>query len=85
VITDSGSGAEIDNPPYELIKGVATACNRELFYFYGGGVRTPQAGAQVIASGADGIQVGNAFEDVKIGDKIRKFAEAIRKEGKKRI
>jgi len=56
-----------------------------MFYFYGGGVRTPQAGAQVIASGADGIQVGNAFEDAKIGDKIKKFAEAIRKEGKKRI
>ncbi len=85
VITDSGSGAEIDNPPYDLIKGVAAACNREMFYFYGGGVRTPQAGAQVIASGADGIQVGNAFEDAKIGDKIKKFAEAIRKEGKKRV
>ncbi|MFA5246700.1 MAG: geranylgeranylglyceryl/heptaprenylglyceryl phosphate synthase [Candidatus Micrarchaeia archaeon] len=85
IITDSGSGAEIDTPPYELIKGVAAACNRELFYFYGGGVRTAQAAAQVIASGADGIQVGNAFEDAKIGEKIKKFAEAIRKEGKKRI
>jgi len=85
IITDSGSGAQIENPPFDLIKGIAAACNREMFYFYGGGIRKPQAGAQVIASGADGIQVGNVFEGGKAGDKIRKFAEAIRKEGKKRI
>ncbi|MDD5348443.1 MAG: phosphoglycerol geranylgeranyltransferase, partial [Candidatus Omnitrophica bacterium] len=57
IITDSGSGAEVENPPFELIKGVSTACNRELFYFYAGGVRNAQAAGQGIAAGADGIQV----------------------------
>lgn len=84
IITDSGSGAE-PTPPIEIIRGVAAACNKELFYFYAGGVRTPQQGAEVIGAGADGIQVGTAFEEGKIGDKIRKFADALHKEGKKKI
>jgi phosphoglycerol geranylgeranyltransferase len=85
VISDSGSGADIESPPYDLIKGIAAACNRELFYFYAGGVRTQEACGRVIASGADGVHVGNAFEDGRAAAKIRKFAEAVRREGKKRV
>jgi phosphoglycerol geranylgeranyltransferase len=84
IITDSGSGAD-EVPPLELISGVSKACNKELFYFYAGGVRTPSQAGQVIAAGADGIQVGTAFEAGKIGEKIKKMSEAIRKEGKKHV
>ena len=84
IITDSGSGAETA-PPLSLVAGVSKACAKELFYFYAGGVKTPAQAGQVIAAGADGIQVGTAFEDGKIGEKIRKFSEIMKKEGKKRV
>jgi phosphoglycerol geranylgeranyltransferase len=84
LITDSGSGAE-PSPPIDIIKGVSAACNKELFYFYAGGVRSDKQAVEVIAAGADGIQVGTAFEDGKIGEKIKKFSEAVRKEGKRRV
>ena len=84
LITDSGSGADVD-PALAIVKEVSKACNNELFYFYAGGVRTPEQAGQVIANGAHGIQVGTAFEEGKISEKIGKMAEAVRKEGKKRV
>jgi len=67
------------------VREVSKACNNELFYFYAGGVRNPDQAAQIIANGAHGIQVGTAFEEGKISEKISQMAEAIRKEGKKRV
>ncbi len=84
LITDSGSGAE-DEPPLNLIAACAKACAKQLFYFYGGGVRTPEQAAGVIKAGADGIQIGTAFEEGKVSDKIRRIKEAVKAEGKKRV
>ncbi len=71
--------------PTSYVREVSKACNNELFYFYAGGVRNPDQAAQIIANGAHGIQVGTAFEEGKISEKISQMAEAIRKEGKKRV
>ena len=84
LISDSGSGAE-SAAPVGIVSAIAQALNKEAYYFYGGGVKTPQVASEIIAAGADGIQIGNAFEEGKTGEKTKKFAEAIRKEGKKRV
>lgn len=84
LITDAGSGAELE-PPLKIVQVCAKACAKELFYFYGGGVKTPKQASDVINSGADGIQIGAAFEEGKVGDKIKKMHEAIKTAGKKRV
>ncbi|MBI4360159.1 geranylgeranylglyceryl/heptaprenylglyceryl phosphate synthase [Candidatus Micrarchaeota archaeon] len=83
VITDSGSGAPTI-PPSEFYASVKKACGPDVFYFYGGGVRTPKAAEQVIWGGADGVQVGNAFEESNL-DRMKKLVEAVKKAGKKKI
>lgn len=82
VITDAGSGSP-SVPPKEFFEAVKKACGNELFYFYGGGVRTPEMAAHVISSGADGVQIGNAFEESD-PQKMKKIADAVKKEGKKK-
>ncbi len=84
IITDSGSGAP-EPAPIEFIKAVASVC--KVPYFYAGGVRKIEQAKNVIRAGADGIQIGTAFESEK--DKMRKkveeFVKAIKEEGKRRI
>lgn len=84
LITDVGSGAP-EPAPLPLVQAVSKACGDELFYFVAGGVRSPKQAADMIAAGADGIQIGTAFEEGDIGKKIRAMREAIKKEGKKRV
>lgn len=83
LITDSGSGAP-SPAPASLIKAVARVCGKELFYFYGGGVRTGKQAADVIRAGAHGIQVGNIFEGPRARHRIKEIARAVRREGRKR-
>ncbi len=84
VITDSGSGAPEPAPP-ELVKAVASVC--KVPYFYAGGVRKIEQAREIIRAGADGIQIGTAFEAER--DKMRKrveeFVKAIKEESKKRV
>jgi len=84
LLTDSGSGAP-DPAPAKLIAGFAKACGKDLFYFYGGGVRTPEQATNVINAGAMGIQIGAAFEEAKSAEKIREIAKAVKKAGKARV
>ncbi len=84
LITDVGSGAP-EPAPVELVAAVAKACSKDLFYFAAGGVRAPKQAAEMIAAGADGIQIGTAFEEGDIGRKIKSMRDAIKKEGKKRV
>ncbi len=84
LITDSGSGAP-SPAPLNMISAIAKACGKDLFYFYGGGVKTPQQAEKIIEAGAMGIQIGNAFEEGRLSNKIERFSKAIRKAGKKRI
>ena len=69
-------------PP--IISIVKKACGSDVLYFYGGGVKTPEMAAHVIRSGADGVQIGNAFEESD-PQKMKKMVDAVKKEGRKKI
>jgi phosphoglycerol geranylgeranyltransferase len=84
LITDAGSGAP-EPAPVEMIAAIAEQCKGALLYFNAGGVKTPAQAAACIKAGADGIHVGNAFEETASADKIKAMAAAIRTEGKKRV
>ncbi len=84
-ITDSGSGAP-SPAPNEMISAIAKACGDEMLYFYAGGVKNAEHAANVIRAGAHGLHVGNAFEEAEGGmSKVRKIADAVHAEGKKRV
>ncbi|MFH1780089.1 MAG: geranylgeranylglyceryl/heptaprenylglyceryl phosphate synthase [Candidatus Micrarchaeota archaeon] len=82
-ITDAGSGAP-QPTPNKMIKAISEQ-KGSMYHFNAGGIRTPEAAADSIKYGADGIHVGNAFEEVENTDKIKKIADAVHKEGKKRL
>lgn len=82
LITDSGSGAPCPAPK-ELISAFSKACGDEVLYFYGGGVKTTEQASEVIQAGAKGIQIGAAFEEGGVKDKVSKINKAIETEGKK--
>ncbi len=84
VITDVGSGAP-EPAPAALVSAVAKACSKELFYFYAGGARTPTQAKEIISAGADGIQIGTAFEEGDIRKKIRDMVKAVKEAGKKKV
>jgi len=82
VITDSGSGPPEPAPP-ELISAVKSVLN--VPYFYAGGCRTPKQAKTIIKAGADGIQIGTAFESndgSKTREKVAAIAKAIKSSGK---
>jgi len=85
VVTDSGSGADSPAPP-QLIRAVKSQLS--VPYFYGGGVKTPEQAAEIIKAGADGIQIGAAFEYAKdaknVEDKVRKMSKAIKEAGREK-
>lgn len=85
VIADSGSGAP-EPTPASLLGAMAKAlAGSDTFLFSAGGVRTPQQAQEAIEAGAQGIQVGTAFESGDIEKKIRAMREAVKKAGKKRV
>ncbi len=59
VVTDCGSGSPTP-ASIEMIRAVRSQL--EVPYFYGGGCRTPEQARRIIKAGADGIQIGTAFE-----------------------
>ena len=83
VVTDSGSGAPTP-APVSLVSAVAKTI--DIPYFYGGGCRTPEQAAEIVRAGADGIQIGTAFEvtdDLK--PHVERIVRAMKEEGKKRV
>ncbi|MEK6842966.1 MAG: geranylgeranylglyceryl/heptaprenylglyceryl phosphate synthase [Candidatus Micrarchaeota archaeon] len=84
VITDVGSGAP-EPAPAEMISAVAKACAKELFYFAAGGVRTGQQAHDIIDAGADGIQIGTAFEAGDVKKKLKEMVKAVKDAGKKKV
>jgi phosphoglycerol geranylgeranyltransferase len=86
VITDSGSGAPTP-ASVEMIAAIKSQLS--IPYFYGGGCKTPEQATQIIKAGADGIQIGTAFEKEgdyqKAREKVRKMVKAVKDAGKERI
>ncbi len=99
-ITDSGSGAP-SPAPNEMISAIRKMCSNpatnaeEMLYFYAGGVKNAEHAANVIRAGAHGLHVGNAFEEGE-GEtrgaggaaaiaRVKKIADAVHAEGKKRV
>jgi phosphoglycerol geranylgeranyltransferase len=86
VISDSGSGAPTP-ASVEMIKAIKSQLT--IPYFYGGGCKTPEQAKEIIKAGADGIQIGTAFE--KEGDmersreKVRKMVKAIKEAGEEKM
>lgn len=84
VLTDSGSNPKTGHMPLEMVSAVARSIS--VPYIVGGGVRTPEQAASVIAAGAGAVQVGTALEsggDLK--KRVSEMAKAIREAGKKKI
>ncbi len=80
-ITDVGSAAP-EPVPVEIVKAVRAAIS--LPYIVAGGIRTEEKAKQIIKAGADGIQVGTAFEGcedmAKVVEKVKRMKRAV-KEG----
>lgn len=83
VVTDSGSGPPTPAPP-SLISAVKSQLT--VPYIYAGGCKTAEQAKEIIKAGADGIQIGTAFEiddgKEKVREKISEMVKAI-KEGSK--
>jgi phosphoglycerol geranylgeranyltransferase len=85
VITECGSGSK-EPAPCPFIKVVKSAIS--IPYFYAGGCRTPQQAREIIKAGADGIQVGTAFEVNgydKVQQKVSQMSKAIKQSGKEKL
>lgn len=86
VVTDCGSGSPTPAPP-EMISAIKSQLT--VPYFYGGGCRTPKQAREIIRAGADGIQIGTAFEiedgyeNIKL--RITQMVKAIKEEGKNKL
>jgi phosphoglycerol geranylgeranyltransferase len=86
VVTDCGSGSPT-TAPVEMISAIKNQLS--VPYFYAGGCRTPKQARDIIRAGADGIQIGTAFElsdnyDV-VKQKVSQMVKAIKEEGKNKL
>lgn len=82
IITDAGSNPKDGHIPLEMVGAVSKFIN--VPYIVAGGVRTPEQARNVIAAGADAIQVGTAFEKGSNVEKIRQMVNAVRDGAKSR-
>lgn len=85
IVADSGSGAPSPASP-ELIAAVKSQLT--VPFIYGGGCRSPQQARDIIKAGADGIQIGTAFEidgDHKVvREKVERMVNAVKEAAKER-
>lgn len=82
VITDAGSNPKEGHIPLEMVAAVAKVL--DVPYVVAGGIRTPQQAREVIAAGADIVQVGTAFEKQGSINKIKEMVQAVREGAKRR-
>jgi phosphoglycerol geranylgeranyltransferase len=86
IVTDCGSGAPIPAST-EMISAIKSQLT--VPYFYAGGCRTIKQARDIIKAGADGIQIGTAFEIEDgydtVKQKISQMVKAIKEEGKDKI
>ncbi len=88
ILTDTGSNPKMQNSthiPLEMVRAVKSAI--DVPYIVGGGVTTPKELGNVIAAGADAVQVGTSFEGSAEDalKRTRAMAEVVKAEGAKRL
>ncbi|MFA4819400.1 MAG: geranylgeranylglyceryl/heptaprenylglyceryl phosphate synthase [Candidatus Aenigmatarchaeota archaeon] len=83
IFTDAGSAAYAP-VPVEMVAAVKKSI--DVPYLVAGGIRTAKQAGEIIAAGADWVQIGTAAENSKNPEElIRKFVIEIKKAGKKKI
>ncbi len=86
IVIDCGSGAP-KPAPLKLISAIKSQVT--VPYFCAGGCRTPQQARDIIKAGADGIQIGTAFEmegnSEKIKEKVAAMSKAIKEAGREKV
>ena len=82
IITDAGSNPKDGHIPLEMVAAVSKFIS--VPYVVAGGIKTPEQARNVIAAGADAIQVGTAFEKGSSVDKIKQMVNAVREGAKGR-
>ncbi len=83
IFTDAGSAAYAP-VPIEIVSAVSHSI--DVPYLVAGGIHEPKQAREIIASGADWIQIGTAAE--KSGNPaktIKSFVDAVRQAGKKKL
>ncbi|MBR9682764.1 MAG: geranylgeranylglyceryl/heptaprenylglyceryl phosphate synthase [Candidatus Aenigmarchaeota archaeon] len=85
IVADSGSGAPSPASP-ELISAIKSQLT--VPFIYGGGCRSPQQVKDIIKAGADGVQIGTAFEmegsTKEIQEKVGRMVNAVKEAAKER-
>lgn len=86
IVTDCGSGSPTPAST-EMISAIKSQLT--IPYFYAGGCRNPKQAKDIIKAGADGIQIGTAFEIEdgydSVKQKISQMVKAIKEEGKDKL
>jgi phosphoglycerol geranylgeranyltransferase len=86
IVTDSGSGSPV-TAPLQMISAIKSQLT--IPYFYAGGCRSPKQAKDIIKAGADGIQIGTAFEIddgyEAVKQKVSQMVKIIKEEGKNKI
>ncbi len=78
IFTDAGSASPLGPVPTTIAKAISSVVN--VPYIVAGGIRTPQQAADLVAAGADWIQIGTAVENKdNVQNKTGDFVKAIRK------
>lgn len=82
IFTDAGSAA-FAHVPLEMVKAVRSSI--DIPYLVAGGIKTPEQAGDIIAAGADWVQVGTAAEQTgNVESLIHSFMQRIRDAGKTR-
>ena len=77
IYTDAGSNAPLPVPT-EMVRTVRKAI--DVIYLVGGGIKTPKQAGEIVAAGADWVQIGTAAENAKDVKKlVGQFIKAIKK------
>ncbi len=80
IFTDAGSAA-YEPVPTNMVSAVADAI--DVPYLVAGGIKTPKQAGEIIAAGADWVQIGTAAENSKNPKKtIEDFVNAVKKAGR---
>lgn len=82
IYLEAGSGAD-DHVPFEMVKAVSSQL--DIPVIAGGGIRTPEVAAKMVASGAQIVVTGNYFEDTTNWNLMKQFADGVHQKVSVRI